>query len=84
MRESTSYRCDTRNGVYKDPSSNKYSQHRLILLKYAKIFCRICWGVKLGLFLTLGVSGVCPEEMVKLTGLVELLVVELTGANYGF
>ena len=34
-----------------------------------------------GFFLTKGVNGVYPEEMVELSRLVELPVVELTSAN---
>ena len=37
------------------------------------------WGSNLGLLLTQGVSGVCPEEMVGLSGLFEFHVVELSG-----
>ena len=34
------------------------------------------------LFLTWGVNGVCPEEMVELSELVDLPVVQLTSADY--
>ena len=36
----------------------------------------------LGLLLTQGPNGVCPEEMVELSRLAELPVVKLTAADY--
>ena len=46
-----------------------------------KIFCQIWQCVNLGLLLIWGVSGVYLEEMIELSGLVELSVIELTSAD---
>ena len=52
--------------------TNKYSEHWLIRPKYTKIFGLIRLGVKFRVaFFTKGINGVCPVEMVKLSGLVE-------------
>ena len=55
-----------------------YNRHRLIRQnKKPNIFGRIRQGVELWLVLTQRLNGVCPEEMVELSGLAEL-----TGAGY--
>ena len=46
-----------------------------------KIFGRIRWCVEFRVALIKGVNRVCPENMVELSWLVELPVVELTGAD---
>ena len=47
--------------------------------KYAKFSVEFGRVSNLWLLLTQGVNGVCPVEMIELSGLVELSVVELTG-----
>ena len=49
-------------------------------IKYAKFFGLIRQGVEFRVAFK-GVNRVCSEEIVQCSGLVELLVVELTGAD---
>ena len=48
---------------------------------YVKMFGQIKQGVELRVAFKMGVSGVCSGEMVELSGLVELPVVELSRAD---